>query len=577
MQVILDFGRRRVFHRPLQIIHAAHPDQVPAALDALEAALAAGRYVAGWMAYELGYALEPRLAPAMPDVPGPLIQLGVYEGISDGAQTLAAGRSWCGPLRLEWDGAAYGARFAAVKDYIAAGDIYQANLSFRARFGFLGDPLALYEHLRAESGAGFCGYADDGHRQIASISPELFFALKPDGKLTARPMKGTLARGQGDARARAALAASQKDRAENLMIVDLIRNDLGRVAQTGSVAVNDLFAVETYPTLHTMVSTVTAQRRASCGPADLLRALFPCGSVTGAPKIRAMEVLRELETSPRGVYCGALGYFAPAPASSFSAMFNVSIRTLTINGMQGELGIGGGVVQDSRQDGEYDECLLKARFFEGCRRPLGLIETLRWDGMFTRLDAHLARMAASARVFELAFDAAAARAALEKAVAGHEGARRVRLALDENGGHAVTVQALAPNPPHWCFALSPRAIHSADPLLRHKTDWRELYDGEAARLKDELGADEAVFCNERGEVCEGARSNIFVARGGTLLTPPLASGLLPGVLRAQLLAEGRAREAVLTPDDLKGEVWFGNSLRGLIKGVPVCPPRGRAR
>lgn len=570
MQVILDFGPRRLFRDPVQVIRVDRPDQVPAALGALEAALAGGHHVAGWLAYELGYALEPRLAPLMTDVPGPLIQMGVFEGVQDPA-AMTTGRAWCGPLHPEWDGPAYGARFAAVKRYIAAGDIYQANLSFRARFGFLGDPLALYEHLRAESGAGFCGYANDGQRQVVSISPELFFALAPDGGLTVRPMKGTLARGGDDARARAALAADEKNRAENLMIVDLIRNDLGRVAQTGSVAVRDLFAVETYPTLHAMVSTVTAQKRAACGPADLLRAMFPCGSVTGAPKIRAMEVLRALEVSPRGAYCGALGYFSP----DGSALFNVSIRTLTINGAWGELGIGGGVVQDSREDDEYDECLLKARFFTSHRRPLGLIETLRWDGTFAWLEAHLARMAASARVFDLAFDEVAAYAALEKAVVGEsasEGRRgvlRVRLTLNEAGRHDAAAQPLAPNPPHWTFAVSPRAIHSGDPLLGHKTDWRDLYDGEAARLNSELGADEVVFCNERGEVCEGARSNVFVAQDGVLLTPPLASGLLPGVLRAQLLAEGRAREAVLTPRDLNGEVWFGNSLRGLIRARAV--------
>jgi para-aminobenzoate synthetase/4-amino-4-deoxychorismate lyase len=406
-----------------------------------------------------------------------------------------------------------------------------------------------------------------------------------------------------DIAARKALAASEKNRAENLMIVDLIRNDLGRVAEIGSVAVSGLFQVETYPTLHTMVSTVTAKRRAAVGPAQILRALFPCGSVTGAPKIRAMEILRELEDSRRGAYCGALGYFAP----DGSAKFNVSIRTLTITGGIGELGIGGGVVQDSCEAAEYAECLLKARFYETARRPLGLIETLKWDGGFVRLEAHLARMAASAGVFGLAFDDAKARAALDVAVkqaqvrlppvcvstqegevpvAGRppagvasegprgalRGALRVRLTLDETG-HGATAQGLEPNAPHWTFAVSPRPVQSGDVLLRHKTGWREPYESEVARL----GADEVIFCNERGEVCEGARSNIFVARDGVLLTPPLSCGLLPGVLRAELIARGRAREAVLTPDDLKGDLYFGNSLRGLVKGAPICPPRGQAR
>ncbi|MBN9589303.1 MAG: aminodeoxychorismate synthase, component I [Alphaproteobacteria bacterium 64-11] len=563
MHVILDFGRRLAFRRPLQVISAVHAGEVPAALEALQQALAAGRHVAGWLGYELGYALEGRLAPRMPPGADPLLKLGVFAGPEQGFHP-PPGRAWCGPLRPEWDAAAYGTRFRAVKDYIAAGDIYQANLSFRARFGFLGDPLGLYESLRAASSAPWCGYADDGGRQVISLSPELFFAATPDGTLAARPMKGTLARGADDAAERAALAASEKNRAENLMIVDLIRNDLGRVAEVGSVAVTDLFALETYPTLHTMVSTVTARKRGPCGPADILRALFPCGSVTGAPKIRAMEVLRELETSPRGAYCGALGYFAP----DGSAQFNVSIRTLTITGGHesqkwGELGIGGGVVQDSREDEEYAECLLKARFFAAARRPLGLIETLKWDGVFVRLDAHLARMAASAGVFDLPFDDAMARAVLNEAVRGREGPQRVRLALDEAGRHAATAHVLDASPPHWTFVLSPERLDSRDLLLRHKTDWREVYEAENP------GVDETVFCNERGEVCEGARSNIFIERDGVLLTPPLSCGLLAGVLRAELIAEGRAREAVLMPDDLKGDVWFGNSLRGLIKGSRV--------
>jgi para-aminobenzoate synthetase/4-amino-4-deoxychorismate lyase len=576
MQVILDFGRRLVFHQPLQVISATSPDEVPAALETLQRALAAGRHVAGWLAYELGYALESKLARLMPAAGGPLLRLGVFAEPAESADP-PRGRAWCGPLRPEWDAAAYGVRFRAVKDYIAAGDIYQANLSFRARFGFVGDPLALYEGLRAESGAAWCGYADDGERQVVSLSPELFFEAAPDGRLTARPMKGTMARGQDDADARAALAASPKNRAENLMIVDLIRNDLGRVAQVGSVAVGSLFAVETYPTLHAMVSTVTARKRGPCGPADILRALFPCGSVTGAPKIRAMEVLRELEQSPRGVYCGALGHFSP----DGTARFNVAIRTLTIMGARGELGIGGGLVQDSGEADEYAECLLKARFFDAARRPLRLIETLKWDGKrdgrdggFVRLDAHLARMAASATVFGYGFDEARARAALEAATAdAGEGALRVRLTLDETGRHAAAARPLAPNPPHWSFSVSAQRIRSGDVLLRHKTDWRDLYENEGTRL----GTDEVVFCNERGEVSEGARSNVFVRRDGVLLTPPLSCGLLPGVLRAELLSQGRAREAVLTPRDLEGEVWFGNSLRGLIKGAPVCPPRGQAR
>ncbi|HKU66065.1 MAG TPA: aminodeoxychorismate synthase component I [Rhizomicrobium sp.] len=560
MLVILDDGPRRVFSEPVAVIRADTPAEVPAALAAVQAGLAQGHHVAGWLAYELGYALEPRLA--QPQSAGPLLRLGVF-GAPGAMAPPARARAYAGPLRPEWTAGDYASRFARVKDYIAAGDIYQANLSFRARFAFAGSPLALYEQLLPQSGAAHCAYVDaeEGGVRILSLSPELFFDLSGDGRITARPMKGTSARKGDDQAERAALAASPKDRAENLMIVDLIRNDLSRIAQAGSVEVSDLFKVETYPTLHTMVSTVTARKRADAGVADMLRALFPCGSVTGAPKIRAMEILRELEASPRGTYCGAIGCFGP----DGSARFNVAIRTLTVWGDEGALGIGGGVVQDSDAAGEYAECLLKARFFETARKPLELIETLRWEKGFVRLTAHLARMEQSARVFGLAFDRATALAALEKAVAGKQGALRVRLTLNEAGDHDASAHDLAFNPPHWTYAVSPERTHSEDMFLRHKTNWRELYEGEVRRL----GNDEVIFVNQQGELTEGARSNIFVARDGLLLTPPLAAGVLAGQLRAELIAQGKAREARLTPDDLEGEVYFGNSLRGLIPAKRV--------
>jgi para-aminobenzoate synthetase/4-amino-4-deoxychorismate lyase len=557
---------------------------VPAALAALSQALAEGRCVAGWLGYELGHALEPRLGP--PRSAGtPLLRLGVFD--APASEALAPlGRAYAGPLHHDWDEAAYLARFAAVKQLIAAGDIYQANLSYRARFPFAGEPLALYERLRAAARAPWCGFIDDGERQVLSLSPELFFELSATGAIAARPMKGTAPRHGDDLAEGAALLASVKNRAENLMIVDLIRNDLGRIAHTGSVTVKALFDVETYPTLHTMVSTVTARKRADAGPADILRALFPCGSVTGAPKIRAMEILRALEDTPRGAYCGAVGCFLP----DGSARFNVAIRTLTIADSRGELGIGGGVVQDSEGTAEYAECRLKARFFEAERPPLQLIETLKWvspeDG-FLRLDSHLARMAASAKVFGLAFDGRKARAALEGAVAlysspapeglagevavagpraseGRRGALRVRLTLDEAGHHSARAAPLNANPPYWTYAVAAARIISTDLLQRHKTSWRALYDEQSGP------ADEILFCNERGELAEGARSNVFVERDGVLLTPLLSAGALDGRLRAELLANGRAREAVLIPADLDGAaVYLGNSLRGLIKAVPL--------
>ncbi|MBV9550336.1 MAG: aminodeoxychorismate synthase component I, partial [Alphaproteobacteria bacterium] len=470
MQVILDFpGGRQVFAAPQSVIAANQPKQVPAALQAVSEALAAGYHVVGWLSYELGYVLEPKLRPLAP-ASAPLMRLGVF-GPAATEPPYSAGRAYAGPLRHEWDEAAYLARFAKVKALIGAGDIYQANLSYRARFYFAGDPLALYERLRNLAGARWCGFVADEERQVLSLSPELFFDLSSSGAIAVRPMKGTAPRLADDLREGAALMASAKDRAENLMIVDLIRNDLGRIAETGSVAVKALFDVETYPTLHSMVSTVTARKRAAVGVADILRALFPCGSVTGAPKIRAMEILHDLEDQPRGAYCGAVGCFAP----DGSARFNVAIRTLSLHGGEGVLGIGGGVVQDSDGAAEYAECRLKARFFEENRPPLQLIETLKWDGEFVRLEAHLARMANSAQVFGLAFNRTMARDALDGAIQGchRHGPLRVRLTLDEAGRHEASTAPLSPNPPHWTYEIAAPCIQSTDPLQHHKTSWRQ--------------------------------------------------------------------------------------------------------
>jgi para-aminobenzoate synthetase/4-amino-4-deoxychorismate lyase len=559
------------FDRPMNVITAAGPGEVPSALRAVEDALAAGHHVAGWMSYELGYALEPRLAPLQRQKPGvPLLWFGVFETPQPvGRNELEPqGRAYAGPLRHEWDEHAYAARFSSVHDYIEAGDIYQANLSFRSPFAFAGDPLALYLQLRDGASAAHGAFIDDGTRQILSLSPELFFDISADGKITARPMKGTAARGAdelSDARAKSALANSAKDRAENLMIVDLLRNDVGRLALIGSVSVPDQFSVETYPTLHTMVSTITAQLKPATHAEAIVRALFPCGSVTGAPKIRAMEVIRELEESPRGVYCGAIGFFAP----DGSANFNVAIRTLTLDGNRGELGIGGAVVQDSTSASEYAECLLKARYFESVRKPIGLIETLRFENGFLRLERHLDRMKRSAETLGLPFDPKVAKRTLESAVAGAGDPLRVRLTLDENGDFHCTTAAIGAAPPNWTYTISPHHVNSQDRLLQHKTSWRAFYDDEHARLTRLTGCDEVVFLNERGEVAEASRSNVFVRRGSGLVTPPLSAGVLDGVLRGELIAQGRCVEATLMPADLSGEVFLGNSLRGLIPATSL--------
>jgi para-aminobenzoate synthetase/4-amino-4-deoxychorismate lyase len=554
------------FAGPGAVVTAHEPGEVPGALKALEAAWRAGKWAGGYFSYELGYLLEPRLAPLLPpDRAVPLLWFGIFDAPA-ALPPEPRTRAYAGSLAHEWSEATYAARFARVHEWIGAGDIYQVNLSFRSRFTFVGDALALYENLRAQSHAPHSAFIDDGERQILSLSPELFFDLAANGELTARPMKGTAARGRdaaSDEAAKEGLRTSAKNRAENLMIVDLLRNDLGRVAETGSVRVEKLYEVETYPTVHQMVSTITARLKTGMRVEDILRALFPCGSVTGAPKIRAMEIIREMESGPRGVYCGAVGHFAP----DGSARFNVAIRTLTIANGKGELGVGGAVVHDSTASDEYAECLLKARYYEAARKPLELIETLRHapgEG-FTRLDLHLARMKNSAETFGLTFDGEAAMRALQSAIL--DCPARIRLTLNEDGQFNATSVPLSAEKSLWKFAISPIRVASADLLNRHKTNWREIYDGEFKRLSTQC--DEMIFLNEKDEVVEGSRTNIFARIGGKLVTPPLSSGALDGCLRRELIENGECAERTLTISDLTSadEIYLGNSLRGLIPAV----------
>ena len=566
-------GHTLIFSGSVAAVRADSPGEIQRAFATIESQLAAGRYAAGYFSYELGYAFERRLLHLLPpDRKVPLIWFGIFENCAprDPAPE-SLPRAHAGPLAHGWDQARHAAAFEHVHALIEAGDFYQANLSYRAHFAFAGDPYALYRELRTRSGARYCAFVDDGERQILSLSPELFFEMSRDGRVRTRPMKGTAARGataEEDYAATARLLASEKERAENLMIVDLLRNDLSRIAQPGSVVVEKLFEVETYPTVHQMVSTVAATLRPSLRLETIVRALFPCGSVTGAPKLRAMEVIRETETSPRGVYCGAVGHFAP----DGSASFNVGIRTLTISGVRGELGIGGAIVHDSQAQAEYAECQIKAHFYESARTPLALIETLRFEPVdgFARFSRHLARMASSAAALGLVFDHGRARDALERAIEDGSVPLRVRLVLDEEGTFTSCTWPYIPCTQPWRYTISPKRVSSADQLLRHKSSRRELFDAEYALRSN--GCDEVLFVNERGELTEGSRTNIFLQMNGALVTPELASGLLDGCLRRELLDEGRCQEVLITPENLAraDKVYLGNSLRGLIAAVPTC-------
>ena len=560
-------GRSYRFDGLEQVLTAATPEDILPLFAAVEQAVAAGRHAAGFVSYEVAPGFDPAL-PAHPPGVLPLAWFGLF---AERREVTAGAPAASGDCRLAmfpptWDTVRYTAAFVAVREYIAAGDSYQVNLTFCQPFRFAGDPFVLYRRLCTAQPAAFCAWLDLGEIVIASASPELFF-VRQGREIAMRPMKGTAPRGDGageDRLLRERLAASPKEQAENLMIVDLVRNDLGRIAETGSVAVPALFAVESYPTLHQMTSTVTASLRDGIGLTEIFRALFPCGSVTGAPKRRSMALIRELEDGPRGPYCGALGFISPGD----EAVFSVAIRTVVLDPARGAgvLGIGSGVTADADPVAEYRECLDKAAFLARAAEPLRLVETLLWaepHGYFL-LQRHLARLTNSAARLGFACDLESVRQQLLAAVPAGAGRHKIRLLLTADGTVSVAADPLVSGvcgsgPGRVALAAAP--VDSGEPLLRHKTTWRPWYAG---ILEQHPGCADVLFCNERGEVTEGTIHNLVVEKNGRLVTPPLACGLLPGVLRAELLERGLLVEEVVTAQELAAapRLWLINSVRG---------------
>lgn len=549
-------GRARLFTGLAGTVETRDPSEIAGCLERLRGAAAAG-----FLAYEAGLALEPKLAP-LRHSPGeeepPLLWFGRFdkeEEVDAEALLPDPAGAWAGKARPLISRAEYGTALAAVKAHIEAGDIYQANLTFAADVPLAGHPLALYAALRARARAGHGGIVFTGAHWLLSLSPELFFTLE-GGEVTTRPMKGTAPRDADPI----AFQADPKQRAENLMIVDLLRNDLSRVARPGSVDVPILFAVETYPTILQLTSTVTAELEEGFGPIDLVNALYPCGSITGAPKIRAMEIIAALEAAPRGPYCGAIGRLAP----DGEAAFNVAIRTLVLKAgaRVARLGLGSGIVADSSASDEWRECLAKGAFVETARR-FDLIETMRFDPQdgVADLDRHLARLKASAEALDFPFDRHEARNELQAATF-RAGPSRVRLMLSKTGALAIEMRPLDPLPDEpVAVALAPLPVRPDDFRLRHKTSDREFYDEARAAA----GAFEVLFCDEAGFLTEGSFTSLFVEKGGKLATPPLARGLLPGILRARLIEEGKAIEADLVGADLADGFFIGNAVRGLVR------------
>lgn len=559
-----DGGRLRLsFSQPVEVLCARHIGEVANVIAAAERLAHAGRWVVGCVAYEAAPAFDAAFKVRQAEGSLPLAVFAAYAAPDTDGDEEPAGEFSCGSWRMTAARARIDANIAAIRRGIAAGDHYQINLTTRLSADFSGDAAALFNALRAAQPDGYCAYLDGQTWQLASVSPELFFDWQPDGLLTTRPMKGTAPRHADavlDAQAAQALRASPKDQAENLMIVDLLRNDLARIATTGSVAVPTLFAIEALPSAWQMTSTVQCRTHENVELADVFGALFPCGSITGAPKVAAMKAIAALEDAPRGAYCGAIGVLRPGG----HATFNVAIRTVAVADGRAECGIGSGIVLDSTAEAEYAEWLVKRRFLLRATADFALIETLRLEsGQYWLRERHLERLAASAAHFGFACDAAGIDAALGAEAARHpQAAWRVRLRVDRDGTPRTQAFALEPAAAGLRFALADTPVDSSSEWLAHKTTRRDVYE----RHAPPAGCFDTLLWNERGEITEFTRGNVVVEIDGRRVTPPLSCGLLAGVLRAELLARGNIHEQVVRLADLSqaSRVWFINSVRGLL-------------
>jgi para-aminobenzoate synthetase/4-amino-4-deoxychorismate lyase len=566
------------FGAPSLVLSADDLNQVvPVLRQAQDAVKECGLWSIGWLAYEAAAAFDPALGGSDLTKSGstlPLAWFGLYseprhlDRLPPPVTFDSESRPCWEPEMTEIQ---YRDAFSEVRRSISRGDSYQVNLSFRLRAKGIQDPYALFYRMVSEQAGRYSFFVDAGRYAICSASPELFFAFS-SGEIVCKPMKGTAKRvgnPESDNAAIFDLSSSSKERAENVMIVDMVRNDLSRVALDHSVHVPYLCQVERFPGIFQMVSEVHASTKASL--VDVVAALFPSASITGAPKARTMEIIRLCESSPRGLYTGSLGIISPDDR----AWFNVAIRTAVVDQSTGtaEYGVGSGVVWDSECHQEYRECLLKAQVIErGQVRP-ALFETLLWKSKegYWLLDYHLERLAQSALFFGYTFNKARVRQRMEDAIAAsaiercaaHD-ALRVKIILDSLGALATEVTPISVTVTPYRVALAKEYIRSDDLRLFHKTTDRSIYEGAVPIIP---GVDDVLLWNERGEVTESRIANLIVSLNGKLFTPPVSSGVLPGCLRRDLLERGEVSERVITIAEIGSidEVYLANSLRGVWK------------
>ncbi len=552
------------------MLQARRPEEITSVLSAAERAAQKGLYAAGFVAYEAAPWMDEAYS-VHPCKELPLAWFGLFrEMVRQEELAVPPDGDFCiGDWRPSITRTQYEDAIRRIKRYIVQGDTYQVNYTLRLRAPFRGDPLQFFLRLCRAHQARYAAFLDIGSHVICSASPELFFSLDAD-LLVSRPMKGTSRRGltlRDDETLRVALGNSAKDRAENAMIVDMMRNDIGRIAQRGTVRVHSAFDVEKYPTLFQMTSTVAG--KTSHPLVQIMQALFPAASITGTPKIRTMQIIRELEPDVRGVYTGCIGYLAPGR----KACFSVAIRTVTIDraARQAEYGVGGGIVWDSTTDGEYAECRAKAAILTMEIPHFDLLETVLYEsgGGWFLLEQHLQRLSRSAAYFDFAIDLHAIRKRFDELTGALSlGSHRARLRVGRRGDimlEAAPLSALGSSA-HRRLMLAAKPIDTCNVFLYHKTTWRNAYDSAYASRGD---CDDVVLWNEDGQVTETTLANLVVEKDGRLVTPPVTSGLLAGVYREHLLDAGEIVEDVVTIEDLRHapRVSTINSVRRWMPAV----------
>ncbi|MGA9161117.1 MAG: aminodeoxychorismate synthase component I [Actinomycetota bacterium] len=578
-------GTERAFRliEPVGVIEARRPGEVAGAIEAAESAAARGLWAGGFVGYEAAPGLDPELsvrvrAPDDPFAELPLAWFALFERMEEvpplepprAEPTDATGSPW----RASVDRGTYDAAVERIRELIAAGHTYQVNHTIRLRAVIRGDERGFYRDLCLAQRGGYAAFLDLGRYRVLSASPELFLRIDAD-RITARPMKGTAPRGRWqaeDEEAAARLVSSSKDRAENAMIVDLLRNDLGRICRPGSIEVARMLEAERYETVWQLTSTIEGVLRPRTTLLDSFRALFPSGSVTGAPKVRTTRIIADLEDSARGPYCGAIGYLAPAGSGEPRANFNVAIRTVVLDAetRTAEYGVGGGITHDSSASGEYEEIVAKARVLTDVRPAFELFESLAHSPAegFRHVHEHLERMAASAGYFGYRFEPETAAAALKLAVADRPEPVIVRLTLARDGSVSTDVRDLPPAGGSVRVAIDEEAVDPSDVWLFHKTTRRAPYQRRRGRRPD---VDDVLLTNDRGDVTEATIANVAVRIAGAWVTPPIDAGLLPGTYRAALVRDGRLIERTVATDELRdaAEIALVSSVRGWRSAVLV--------